>query len=171
MKVEIKLIFLIKPFSYMTKNWRKNLDILRTKRALKMKQKAFFIIFKWLSVVQTKNIFLEAESPTLTDFINIWKKVRSSQASISINSCTKLSKIRSLSPWVSLNENLVIDKTTLSDLLQLFMLSKLLYSLPTQCIPGPNKIKFPRILRLAILRKCNHFGEWWQEIVCKHFSH
>ena len=36
-KSEINLIFLIKPFSYMSKKSRKNLSILRTKRAFEMK--------------------------------------------------------------------------------------------------------------------------------------
>ena len=40
----------------------KNLNILRTKRAFKMKQKALFIIVKGLSIIQ---LFLEGESPTL----------------------------------------------------------------------------------------------------------
>ena len=40
----------------------KNLNILRTKRAFKMKQKALFIIVRGLSMMQ---IFLEGESPTL----------------------------------------------------------------------------------------------------------
>ena len=39
----INLIFLIKPFLYMTKKCQdKNLNILRTKRVFKMKEKAFF---------------------------------------------------------------------------------------------------------------------------------
>ena len=35
------------------------------KRAFKMKQKIFFIIFKGLSATQTKIFFLEGEGPTL----------------------------------------------------------------------------------------------------------
>ena len=35
------------------------------KRAFKMKYKAFFIIFKGPSLKQTKDLFLEVESPTL----------------------------------------------------------------------------------------------------------
>ena len=42
---EISLIFLIKPFFYMTKYSRQNLNILKTKKAFQVK-KAFFIIFK-----------------------------------------------------------------------------------------------------------------------------
>ena len=38
---------------------------MRTKRAFKMKQKAFFINFKGLSVKQIAQIFSEGESPTL----------------------------------------------------------------------------------------------------------
>ena len=46
---EINFIFLNKPFSYITKKVKtKNLNILRTKRCFKVKQKAFFIIFKGL---------------------------------------------------------------------------------------------------------------------------
>ena len=36
---------------------------MRTKRAFKIKQKAFFIIFKELSLKQIKRICLEGESP------------------------------------------------------------------------------------------------------------
>ena len=43
----------------------KNLNILRTKSDFKMKQKAFFIIFKSLSTKQITHIFLESESHTL----------------------------------------------------------------------------------------------------------
>ena len=35
--VEINLIFLIKPFLYMTKKSRQNLNVLRTKRVFKVK--------------------------------------------------------------------------------------------------------------------------------------
>ena len=48
----------------MTKTQDKNLNILRTKRAFKVKQKAFFIIFKELSVA--KNC-LRPESTSLMD--------------------------------------------------------------------------------------------------------
>ena len=48
-KFDINLIFLIKLFCYITKSQDKNLNILRTKRAFDVKQKAFFIIFKGLS--------------------------------------------------------------------------------------------------------------------------
>ena len=44
----------------------KNLNILRTKWAFKMKKNAFFIIFKGLSVKQITQIVLEGESPTLS---------------------------------------------------------------------------------------------------------
>ena len=43
----------------------KNLDILRTKRAFKMKLKEFFIIFKGLSMKRMTQFFLGGESPTL----------------------------------------------------------------------------------------------------------
>ena len=47
---KINLIFLVKPLLYMTKKSRKIWNILGTKRAFKVKPKAFFIIFKGLSV-------------------------------------------------------------------------------------------------------------------------
>ena len=43
----------------------KNLKILRTKTAIRMKQKAFFIIFKRLLLEQIKQFFFEGEDPTL----------------------------------------------------------------------------------------------------------
>ena len=46
-------MFLIKVFFHMAKYQDKNLNILRTKRTFKVKQKAFFITFKRVSV--TKN--------------------------------------------------------------------------------------------------------------------
>ena len=48
--VEINSIYLIKPFPYKAKSQVKNLNILKTKGASKVKQKTFFIIFKELSV-------------------------------------------------------------------------------------------------------------------------
>ena len=65
---EINFIFLIKPLLLHDQNVKtKILNILRTKRAFKMKQKTFFIILKGVSLKQIKRIFLEGESPTLTD--------------------------------------------------------------------------------------------------------
>ena len=61
----MNLIFLIKPF-FLHEQKDKNLNILRTQRAFKMKQKAFFTIFKGLSLKQIKQFFLESESPTLS---------------------------------------------------------------------------------------------------------
>ena len=55
----IKLTFIIKPFFYMTKKPRQKLNILRTKRAFKMKQ--FFIIFKELPA--TKNCLRSESAP------------------------------------------------------------------------------------------------------------
>ena len=52
-------------FFYMTKKSRQNLNILRTKRAFKVKSKAFFINFKVLS--NSKNC-LRPESAPLNDF-------------------------------------------------------------------------------------------------------
>ena len=66
MDFEINLIFLIKPFfSTWPKSRDKNLNILRTKRAFKMKQKEFVIIFKGFSIKQIMQIFLLGVSPTL----------------------------------------------------------------------------------------------------------
>ena len=50
------------------KSQDKNVNILRMKRTLKAKQKAFFIVFNGLSLKKNK-IFLESESPTLTGTI------------------------------------------------------------------------------------------------------
>ena len=49
----------------MTESYDKDLNILRAKRAIKMKEKAFFIIFKRLSINQITQTFLEGEGPTL----------------------------------------------------------------------------------------------------------
>ena len=65
---EINLSFLIKPsFSHYRKNQDKNLNILRTKRVLKMKLKGFFIIFKRLSLKQKK--FLDSILCTIKSVI------------------------------------------------------------------------------------------------------
>ena len=67
---EIKLIFLIKPFFQHTQKVNtKNLNILRTKRAFKIKQKAFFIIFEGLSLKQIRKKKLEGDSPTGNKFV------------------------------------------------------------------------------------------------------
>ena len=50
----------------MTKNSRQKFKYLEDKRAFKMKQKAFFIILKGLSLKQMKQIFWERENPTLS---------------------------------------------------------------------------------------------------------
>ena len=58
MNFEINLIFLIKSFFLPDqKVMIKTLNILRTKRAFKMKYKTFFIIFKGLSMKETNKIF------------------------------------------------------------------------------------------------------------------
>ena len=73
MNFEIKLIFLIKPFFlYGPKSHDKNLNILRTKRAFKMKYKTIFIIFRGLSMKQKTQFFLEGESPNLSKLINFY---------------------------------------------------------------------------------------------------
>ena len=56
---EVNLIFLIKPF------FLHDRKVLRTERPFKMKQKAFFIIFKGLSIKQITQFFLDGESQTL----------------------------------------------------------------------------------------------------------
>ena len=61
MKSQISLIFLIKPFRYMAKKSRQKLEYLRMKRAFELKQKAFFIIFKGLSV--SKNCLRPESAP------------------------------------------------------------------------------------------------------------
>ena len=59
---EINLIFLIELFHYTSKSQYKNLNILRTKRAIKE-----------LSFKQKKTIFLEGKSQTLkTQFIKLF---------------------------------------------------------------------------------------------------
>ena len=50
----------------------KNMNISRTKRAFKMKQKAFFVTLNGLSVKQITQFFLKFESPTLRAII-WWK--------------------------------------------------------------------------------------------------
>ena len=74
--INFEIIFLSRAFLRGQKCKDKNLNIVRTKRAFKMKQKAFFITFKELSLKQIKPslnklkqikpTILEGESPTLT---------------------------------------------------------------------------------------------------------
>ena len=68
--LKFNLIFLINQsdFSTWPKSHDKNLNILRTKRAFKINQNAFFIIFKGLLMKQISQIFLESEIPTLIRF-------------------------------------------------------------------------------------------------------
>ena len=68
MNFEVHLIFLTLFFLHDQKVLTKTLNILRTKRAFKVKSKAIFIIFKELSIKQITQIFLEGERPTLTAF-------------------------------------------------------------------------------------------------------
>ena len=69
MNFEINLIFLIYLSNLIFPNWpkshEKNLNILKTKRAFKMKWKAFFMIFKKGLSIKYIAHFLEGESPTL----------------------------------------------------------------------------------------------------------
>ena len=57
----------------MTKKLRKNLNILRTKKAFKMKHKAFFMIFKGLSLKQEKQNFFGRWEATLILFVRLKK--------------------------------------------------------------------------------------------------
>ena len=52
MNFKINLIYIIKLFFYMTKSRGKNWNLLRMKRAFKVKQKAFLVVFKGLSFVK-----------------------------------------------------------------------------------------------------------------------
>ena len=65
--LKITASFLSSHFATSRKSQDKNLNILRMKTAFEMKQKAFFIIFKWLSV--TKNWFRPESVP-----LNNYKK-------------------------------------------------------------------------------------------------
>ena len=65
---EINRIFLIKSFLYI-KNQDKNLNILKTRRAFKVKQKAFSIIFKGLSVAI--NYHRPESAPLIIDVVFI----------------------------------------------------------------------------------------------------
>ena len=72
MNFEVSLIFVIKQFFFTwLKSHDKNFNILRRKRAFKMKQKAFFIIFKGLFNEVNNAIFLEGENWTST-----WRKLK-----------------------------------------------------------------------------------------------
>ena len=56
----------------MTKSQDKNLNILRTKRTFKVKQKAFFIIFKGLSVA--KNCLRPESAPLIVTYnTSLWE--------------------------------------------------------------------------------------------------
>ena len=66
MNFEINLVSNQAVFSTWPKSQDRNLNILRTKRAFKMKYKAFFSNFKGLSLKQIKQfLFLGGDSPTL----------------------------------------------------------------------------------------------------------
>ena len=64
---EINFSFLIKPFFYMIKKTRdKSLNNIRTKESF-YDEKVFYIMFKRLSMNQTKPILFEGESPNLQE--------------------------------------------------------------------------------------------------------
>ena len=65
MNFEINLIFLIKPFFYMTKKSRQKFKYLENGKSFQDEIKSIFIILKGLSMKQTIEFFLEGESPTL----------------------------------------------------------------------------------------------------------
>ena len=80
----------------MTKKSWQNYNILRTKRAFKAKWKAFFIIFKRLSLKQITQFLLHGKSPTLKspkdrifkfplviEFLLFWDSVLSSKGDLS----------------------------------------------------------------------------------------
>ena len=57
MNFEINFVFLIKPLFLHDQSQEKNLNIIRTEKAFEVKEKAFFIIIKGLSLKQIKNFF------------------------------------------------------------------------------------------------------------------
>ena len=71
---EINLRFLIEPFFPHDQKVKTKLKILRMKKAFKVIWKAFFIIFKGLSLKQTKQFFLKGESPVLKGFLCLMLK-------------------------------------------------------------------------------------------------
>ena len=58
---EINFTFLIKSFSFVTKNSRQTFNYLQNEKTFKVKQKAFFIIFKGISL--TKNCLWPESAP------------------------------------------------------------------------------------------------------------
>ena len=70
--MEINVIFLIRPSLYMNKKAKTKTYILKTKRAFEVKYKAFFIIFKGLSV--PKNYLRPESAPLRTPFFteHLW---------------------------------------------------------------------------------------------------
>ena len=72
MGFEINLIFLIKPFSYMTKKARQKFKYLKSEKSFKDEIKNFFhhlMSFHWSKL---KTIFSEGESPALNYYITKW---------------------------------------------------------------------------------------------------
>ena len=65
---EIDFIFLIKPFFYLTKKSCRKIKIFEDQTSFKVKEKAFFIIFKELSV--SKNC-LRTQSVSLIQYLNL----------------------------------------------------------------------------------------------------
>ena len=65
MKVEINLIFLIKLYFLYSQKVKTKFRYLENEKSFQDEIKKKIIIFKGLSVTQTKNFFLEGESPTL----------------------------------------------------------------------------------------------------------
>ena len=72
MNFEIDLVFLIKPFFCMTKKSRQKFKYLENEKSFKIKQRAFVIIFKGLSLKQIKkNYFSEGESREGNDNLSL----------------------------------------------------------------------------------------------------
>ena len=63
--MKLTLAFLSSHFSKQPKSQVKNVIISREKKPFNMKQKAYFIVFKGLSLKQIKLTFLKGESPVL----------------------------------------------------------------------------------------------------------
>ena len=70
--LKLNLAFQSRRFPALPKSYDENLNILRTISALTVKQQAFFIIIKELSLKQIKPTFLEGGSQTLNkEFPNV----------------------------------------------------------------------------------------------------
>ena len=73
--MKLTLSFLSSRFSTWPKSQDKNLNILRTKRAFEVKEKAFFIIYNGLGVA--KNCLRPESDPLTIVVVMVWRKVSS----------------------------------------------------------------------------------------------